>query len=154
MASFTAAVVEAAAETEAPIWLASVVIDDVAELTVLPRVNTTEAAGLVPAGRGEPAAPPDPPSPLGAPPDGAAGEPGAPVKVAGAISVTCPTGALPERGPLFVPPTDEGPAEPGASASKPPGAAKPVDAAPEVSTPPPGRDFPCRPWAPTCDRWC
>src|SRR5580658_3327124 len=104
MALFTAPVVEAAAGTEVPIWLASVVTDDVAELTALPTVDTTGAAGSVPAGGGEPAAPPLAPPPPGAPRDGAAGEPGAPVKVAGPIRVTRPPGALPEPSPPpFVP---------------------------------------------------
>ena len=113
-------VVDAAAGTEAPTWLASVVTDDPAELTVLPTVDVMGAMGLVPPEGGEPAAPPPPPPPAGAPPDDAAGEPGAPVRSRARISVTCPpraactvsTGVLPAPRPPFVPATDEGLADP------------------------------------------
>lgn len=150
MTLLTAPVVDAAAGSEVPIWLASVVTDDPAELTVLPTVDVTGAAGLVPDG-GEPAAPPPA---LGALPDGAGGEPGAPVKVAGPMRVTRPPGALPEPDPPSVPATDEGPGDPAAAAvaSRPPGAAKPVDAEPEVLSPPPCPAARCRPCAATFDR--
>jgi hypothetical protein len=83
-----APVVEAAAGTELPTWLAAVVTDVPRAVTVLPTVDATGARGATglppPAGAGVPV-PPPPPAEL---PDEAAGEPGAPVKVAAPVKDT------------------------------------------------------------------